>query len=616
VTRDEVERALIRRFGRVFSEQERRILARLDDDDGPTIIGSNEFWAEAATEYPWVRSILEKGAVAAALAVLPASVGASAQETAQVAAVEWARAYSLGLIGGINDTSRSQATEVLDRWFAGEFDRAELERRISGIFSPDRASTIGVTESTRAAVSGQLEAGRTLRDLGFVPHYIWHQTSDYEGCGCDELNGVEVDESTTPPLHPNCNCYIQTTFDPVEGPPQKTAVQAIQEDLDSVRSSLVDGLSEIGARLEARDDEMARRVQDTIKRDIAQLDSARRELAGRVSGGEGDVASLRSDLSAMRGDLNEARGMLSSWSRKTAKVDVPEHSHKAELVPHGLLQHAGEMGPKDVLIGGEIRPLELGDLPDLPKPPAVRVGGRGLGPHAHDHGSMTGLTDDDHPQYGQLAENELVTGSWKLGNSSDYMQVSTNGFITFAGDGKCYLTMRPTLYAGVVAGAGKPTSVNVGIHAGYSLPVGNGADGELLYFRDYVPGRWDGESDPVVSVLCFIDTANTAGEEFALTLNWANYDPTAGAIISTDFITAIAQTELSAGHTAQYSLFKVQFTIDASAAPKVALAKSDHLGLKLWRSAVTGAGADECEGEVVVIDTVITYMVDRIFKAS
>lgn len=42
---------------------------------------------------------------------------------------------------------------------------------------------------------------------------------------------------------------------------------------------------------------------------------------------------------------------------------------------------------------------------------AVPAGGGGVS----DHGLLTGLGDDDHPQYGALAQNEVVTGSWQLG---------------------------------------------------------------------------------------------------------------------------------------------------------------------------------------------------------
>lgn len=42
----------------------------------------------------------------------------------------------------------------------------------------------------------------------------------------------------------------------------------------------------------------------------------------------------------------------------------------------------------------------------------IKIGPDGAG--ADDHGSLTGLYDDDHPQYGHLAQNEVVSGLWTL----------------------------------------------------------------------------------------------------------------------------------------------------------------------------------------------------------
>ena len=212
--------------------------------------------------------------------------------------------------------------------------------------------------------------------------------------------------------------------------------------------------------------------------------------------------------------------------------------------------------------------------------------------------------------YGNLAEDELVTGDWKFGSPSDYVEIK-DGVITFANAAKRLLTMRPTLVAGRQGANTVPTPVDFGVHSGYSLPI-FAADSEDLFFRDYVPGRWDGVTDPICYAICALNTANSVGEEFALTLEWDKDDPTVGAIDAL-FQTVTTQVELSAGHTAQYSLFKVALPIDASE-PAVDLAPSDHIALRLYRSAVTGGGTDECEGEIIVLDVIITYTVDKVFK--
>jgi hypothetical protein len=42
---------------------------------------------------------------------------------------------------------------------------------------------------------------------------------------------------------------------------------------------------------------------------------------------------------------------------------------------------------------------------------AVAAGYSPIG-HSHDHGALTGLADDDHPQYPQASATETITGSW------------------------------------------------------------------------------------------------------------------------------------------------------------------------------------------------------------
>jgi len=49
---------------------------------------------------------------------------------------------------------------------------------------------------------------------------------------------------------------------------------------------------------------------------------------------------------------------------------------------------------------------------------------------ATDHGDMAGLTDDDHTQYGALAQDETVTGTWTFGNASTTNLTATNIWTT------------------------------------------------------------------------------------------------------------------------------------------------------------------------------------------
>ena len=180
-----------------------------------------------------------------------------------------------------------------------------------------------------------------------------------------------------------------------------------------------------------------------------------------------------------------------------------------------------------------------------------------------------------------------------------------------------YLTQRPAIYYGKYSGAGfpKPTIVERGAFLGFSMPIYS-ADDEELFFRDYVPGRWDGASNPIVQIKYYIDTANTAGEKFQFQLSWANSAFTDGvsAAIGTSTTDVKGEITIVAGGTAQYSPYKKDYTI-AYDTPDPDIVGGDLLAFPLRRIAVEG-GSDECEGEIVVTDISIKYKVDKVYKTS
>lgn len=214
MTREELEDKLIRRLGRTFTDQEKRILALLDegDEEAFAALQSQGFWVEQRQSFPWMRTILAAAAAESALAVLPASADDILRESVLTATQQMAREAAQGLIKDITDSQSAAISEALDKWFAGEVDRAGFEALIASEFSPERAVRIGVTEATRISTAGQMEAAHDLQERGFDVHYIFHQRSDYEGCGCDDLDGHEVglDEyDKHPPIHVNCNCELE-----------------------------------------------------------------------------------------------------------------------------------------------------------------------------------------------------------------------------------------------------------------------------------------------------------------------------------------------------------------------------------------------------------------------
>lgn len=175
-------------------------------------------------------------------------------------------------------------------------------------------------------------------------------------------------------------------------------------------------------------------------------------------------------------------------------------------------------------------------------------------------------------------------------------------------DGTGTLTMRPSIVAGKIAQNSKPTAVSIGAHAGYSLPVYN-SDNEELFFRDYVAGRWDGASNITVSVICCLAAAEDVGDKFQLQVSWEN-KATGSGVISTSTNDVPVETTVETDRAAQYSIYKVDFTVDWDL-PNPDVVASDHIGFRLRRIA---ASSLEISDEVIVLDCLVTYTVNKIYK--
>lgn len=204
------------------------------------------------------------------------------------------------------------------------------------------------------------------------------------------------------------------------------------------------------------------------------------------------------------------------------------------------------------------------------------------------------------------------SGNILLGDgTTNYTQVSTTGDITLVGSAKGLLAIRPAFVAGLIANKSKPVTVEVGAYSVYSMPIYN-SDNQELFWRLHVPGRWDGITDVTYKLTCALSAAETEGDDFRFQLSWANTSPTVGAI-TTGVVSTTADGDCSAGHTAQYSVFQLTFTIDVSAGPVTAVALGDTLVGRLRRIA---SGGVEVSNNIYILDHVLNFTVDKVFKKS
>lgn len=173
--------------------------------------------------------------------------------------------------------------------------------------------------------------------------------------------------------------------------------------------------------------------------------------------------------------------------------------------------------------------------------------------------------------------------------------------IELVGGAKVYLELRPSLDFKRIIGQGKPNEVFRGGFPGFSLP--NYAADEELFFQICVPDRWDGTTDILIHVYCYLDTANT-DKNFKLQLSWAK--ATEGSAVPATLTDVDVTT--ATGTAAQYQMFTVSFTIDASG-----IAADDVLGLRLRRYA---AAPNDIAGEVVIMHLGAIFYRDKLGLAA
>jgi hypothetical protein len=214
--------------------------------------------------------------------------------------------------------------------------------------------------------------------------------------------------------------------------------------------------------------------------------------------------------------------------------------------------------------------------------------------------------------------NDLEALSGGFDNTADFLEIwdatnSASRKMTPSALHSGYLSMRPTLITGALVRSGSattvvPTPVVVGSHAGYSMPIWSNPANvyEELFFREYVAGRWNGTTDIVVSILCALASAETVNEDFRFELAWEAVTPD-GTVLTASPGTLEAEVNCTSG--SQYALYKATFSI-----PYSGISSGDHLGCRLRRIAVEEAGADEVDGEVILVDCLLTYQVDKVYK--
>jgi SPP1 gp7 family putative phage head morphogenesis protein len=179
------------------------------------------------------------------------------------AAEVWAKENTDAILKGFMDpegagTFQAGAGQVIGDWIAKPGATVgDLNQQLAGLFGKARASTIAVTEATRAFSSGEEIAYKK----DGIEEWTWVTSHDELTCEfCGAINGKTVKigetfgifhgkEVTKPPFHPNCRCHVRPkvkiksatatpeigVMSPVAGMPEAASEASSFDVLDSIQ---------------------------------------------------------------------------------------------------------------------------------------------------------------------------------------------------------------------------------------------------------------------------------------------------------------------------------------------------------------------------------------------
>jgi len=199
--------------------------------------------------------------------------------------------------------------------------------------------------------------------------------------------------------------------------------------------------------------------------------------------------------------------------------------------------------------------------------------------------------------------------SIQVGGESDYLSVGATGLVTMTGGGIGELNLRPNLVQSQSkVSSNTPTEITRGCNIGHSFPIWN-SDTEELYFRQRIPARWDGTTDPQMGIMCTLMGAEDIGDKFRFQLEWQTTICGGDTVMGTTTSSCVSEQTVIDGGTAQYTAYCLWFTLDASDATNP-IAVGEMLQGRLRRIA---ASSSDVTAEIGVWDWVTTWAVNKLY---
>lgn len=221
--RDELERKLGRKLGRVQRSWMMRLLEELGDPPKVENV-SAAFWTKVGKELAAIIApFLEEIFLDQARSLMMSQPVGVDWALVNEGAVNFARNYTFELVRGVNRTTQQALQRAVSAYFEREQTIGDLQRSISHLFGPTRAEAIAVTEVTRASAEGEYQVAKDLRAQGVDMIPYWQTNMDELVCPiCAPLNDREADgfdalgkpywihpengNQYQHPAHPRCRC--------------------------------------------------------------------------------------------------------------------------------------------------------------------------------------------------------------------------------------------------------------------------------------------------------------------------------------------------------------------------------------------------------------------------
>lgn len=157
----------------------------------------------------------------------------------------------------------------------------------------------------------------------------------------------------------------------------------------------------------------------------------------------------------------------------------------------------------------------------------------------------------------------IMSGVASFGSGSNKLDIDSDGYITLSGlakRGSCICTCIDVV---TQISQAKPTQVVYGVHKGFSMPIYN-ADNEELLIGGKIPTNWDGISDLKVFFIASLSGAEGVGDKFKFDLLW-DVAECEGTILDT-YVTVSKEITVLTSREGQYSNYCLTFDIDHDAA--------------------------------------------------